>query len=312
LDEAIAEIIAPTELFMRKLYLMFAFVLAMFGVVGASAQGERHLPRNIQKAFAGTGRYAPQSVSRAAMPEGGAVSPKAYGVRIYSDKTSNDNAIVSFDVDNPSVVEEEIPISGKTIRGGVCDDGVYYLVNAPVYIAYELLSVDLSTKQMKTIATYEGLGSPEASLIVTDMTYDEKTKNVYVLAYDLSQVDEEYGEDTYPLGLFTLDLTTGKTTALGYQYYVNLVTLAASADGELYGLDDTGCIWLINKSTGQPEMDLGYVMDKPKSLQSMSFDTKNNVLYWAGFSVSTQKQSPLAQAIFTLSVCQKMAFLLLR
>lgn len=287
MDEAIAEIIAPTELFMRKLYLMFAFVLAMFDVVGASAQGERHLPRNIQKAFAGTGRYAPQSVSRAAMSEGGAVSPKAYGVRIYSDKTSNDNAIVSFDVDNPSVVEEEIPISGKTIRGGVCVDGVYYLVNAPVYIAYELLSVDLNTKQMKTIATYEGLGSPEASLIVTDMTYDEMTKNVYVLAYDLSQVDEEYGEDTYPLGLFTLDLTTGKTTALGYQYYVNLVTIAASADGELYGLDDTGCIWYINKATGMPEMDLGYVTDKPKSLQSMSFDTKNNVLYWAGFSVST-------------------------
>lgn len=271
---------------MKRFYFLLTLLIAAMAASPVFSQNTRTLPSRIQKAFSSTGRFAPLE-KKARVRSDAATSPKAYGIRVYSDQTGNDNAIVSFDVDNPSQISEEIPIEGKSIRGGVCVDGTYYMINAPYYIAYELLAVDLNTKKMTTIATYEGLGSPEASLIITDMTYDETTKNIYVLAYDMSQVDEEYGEETYPLGLFTLDPTTGETTVIGYQYYVNLVTLAASPEGDLYGLDDAGAIWYINKESGQPEMDLGYVSDTPNSIQSMSFDTKNNVLYWTGFSTST-------------------------
>lgn len=229
------------------------------------------------------GHAAEARVARRTVSDG--TAPKAYGVRIYGDTAGNDNAIVSFDVDNPAEIQEEMALEGHTIRGGVCVDGIFYLIDAPEYIAYRLLAVDINTKQIKTIATYEGLSSPEAALIITDMTYDPSTGNVYLLAYDLQYEDDSYGEDQFALGLFTLNLRTGLTTAVGYQYYNNFVTIAASADGDLFGLDDEGILWLIDKTTGLAEWDVCYVSDVPSSLQSMSFDHDSGLLYWSGFSV---------------------------
>jgi len=250
----------------------------------------RHIPQQLLKKM--PTQFAPQGHNATAakvIPISKAASdgtaPKAYGVRIYSDAAGNSNAIVSFDVDNPAEIKEEMPLDGYTIRGGVCVDGIFYLIDAPEFIAYRLLAVDINTKQIKTIATYEGLSSPEAALIITDMTYDPSTGNVYLLAYDLQYDDTSYGEDQFALGLFTLNIKTGLTTAVGYQYYNNFVTIAASADGDLFGLDDEGTLWLIDKTTGVAEWDLCYITDLPSSLQSMSFDHDSGLLYWSGFFV---------------------------
>ncbi len=119
------------------------------------------------------------------------------------------------------------------------------------------------------------------------MTYDGTTNKLYAVAFDLESVDINGGELTVTeLGLYSIDPATGVATLVGAQNICSFLALAVSPEGELLALDSNGSLWLVDKATGKPLMDIGYAYDVPAGLQSMAFDKSNGVLYWAGFSIS--------------------------
>ncbi len=210
---------------------------------------------------------------------------KAYGINIYSESSSTID-LVSFDVNDPGSITTEYSFGFTSVRGATAFNHTYYIIDSSDGLTSDhLYTFDIDTHELTTVATY-GLWSSEKSLLLIDMTYDQTTGNIYALAFNMDGAVVDGDEVDAPLGLFTIDATTGLSTLVGYQETANLQTLACNADGELFALDENGVLWVINKTNGAAEFELGKADDKPTSLQSMSFDTKANVLYWAGFSVT--------------------------
>ena len=154
---------------------------------------------------------------------------RAYGIRMYTEESGvTVPDLVSFDVDKPGEFRVERSLKGHYIRAAVNVDGTYYMIDSDDQLAtYRLLSLSLATGELKTVKEYETL-SQEAGLIYEDMTYDPVSKQVYALAFDIKNATGEGENLDVPLGLFTLDLTTGSVTNVGYITLKNIVTLAAS------------------------------------------------------------------------------------
>ena len=217
---------------------------------------------------------------------------RAYGIRMYTEESGvTVPDLVSFDVDNPGEFRVEHSLAGHYIRAAVNVDGTYYMIDSDDKLAsYRLLSLSLTTGELKTVKEYETL-SQEAGLIYEDMTYDPVSKQVYALAFDVQNATGEGENLDIPLGLFTLDLTTGSVTNVGYITLKNIVTLAASPDGYLYGVASDGGLWDINKSNaalGDEQANVGF---SPSSLQSMAFDMESGDLYWAAFYITQEGES---------------------
>ncbi|MGN1245657.1 MAG: choice-of-anchor J domain-containing protein, partial [Muribaculaceae bacterium] len=211
---------------------------------------------------------------------------RAYAIRMWaSNVEGNEPALVSFDLNNPSVIREEFSLSGHYFRAAVCIDRNYYLIDCDdQMVPYRLLKLNIDTHKLETITEY-GTSSFEGGLIFQDMTYDASTGNVYALAFDIDSgtlTDDQ--ELDVPLGLFSFDVTTGTATRIKiYDSETNLLTLSASPDGYLYAISAQGQLWDIQKSSGR----LGDIICEtglfPVTVQSAEFNPLNGVLYWAGF-----------------------------
>ncbi len=229
----------------------------------------------------------PLTISRSEAADAAETVSKAYGIRVYGENATGID-LVSFDVDNPSVfkVEDELPFTH--VRAAAAHDGTYYIVTSSEsdagITANSFVTYDIATHKATTVKEY-GIYDGK-NLIFYDMTYDSASGKLYAIAMDVSKA-EGSGEDlSAPLGLYTIDPKTGETTWLGDQEYVMFLGIAMSPDGELYGIDTNGTLWIMSKTSGTPSYEIGFSYDLPSSIQSMSFDEKNNILYWAGFSIS--------------------------
>ena len=151
-------------------------------------------------------------------------------------------------------------------------------------VPYRLLKLNIDTHQLETIAEYDSR-SFEGGLIFQDMTYDAATGTVYALAFDIdsgTMTDDQ--ELDIPLGLFSLDVTTGTATRIKiYSNDTNMLTLSASSDGYLYAISGLGQLWDIQKSSGR----LGDILCEtgiyPATVQSAEFCPTDGKLYWTGF-----------------------------
>lgn len=216
---------------------------------------------------------------------------RAYALRVYDDSWGENNAqteLVSFDVDNPNVMTVEQTFENKLARAATYVDGIYYMLESDDgYVAYRFSSYNVNTKEYKIIKEYK-TSDLENALMIQCMTYDPTTKKIFIYAFDILNStggDEgDAGDLDIPFELLTLDPTTGKATVVGENTMQQILTLAVSADGYMYGIDTNGTLWGINKNTGSLLYEEGYAPIQPMSLQSMAFDTKDNLLYWAGFT----------------------------
>ena len=224
---------------------------------------------------------------------------RAYGIRMYTEESGvTVPDLVSFDVDKPGEFRVERSLKGHYIRAAVNVDGTYYMIDSDDQLAtYRLLSLSLATGELKTVKEYETL-SQEAGLIYEDMTYDPVSKQVYALAFDIKNATGEGENLDVPLGLFTLDLTTGSVTNVGYITLKNIVTLAASPDGYLYGVASDGGLWDINKTTAALGDEQAVADFQPSSLQSMAFDMKSGDLYWAAFYITQDGNANVGHGLF--------------
>ena len=214
---------------------------------------------------------------------------KAYGIRVYSNSWGTDirrSELVSFDVDKPQDIAVEQSFDNKLVRAAAYVDGTYYMIESDDgYVAYRFSAYNTDTKQYRVIKEYK-ISDLENALMFQCMTYDSKSNRIYAYAFDIRNSSGDGEELEIPFELFTIDPATGAATLVGENSMKQILTLAADANGCLYGMDTEGTLWGVNKTRGTLSGEEGYAPLQPKSMQSMAFDTKNNLLYWAGFTES--------------------------
>ena len=216
-----------------------------------------------------------------------AAASRAYALRVYDDTWGTNltqTELVSFDVDAPNEISVEHKFESKMIRAAAYVDGTYYMIESDDgYVAYRFSSYNIGTKQYSVIKEYK-FADLENALMFQCMTYDPTTKKIYAYAFDIRNSSGEGDDLDIPFELISMDPATGVATVIGENNTKQILTLAADANGYLYGIDTEGTLWGVNKSRGTLSYEEGYAPLQPKSLQSMAFDTKNNLLYWAGFA----------------------------
>lgn len=221
--------------------------------------------------------FAAQSSS---VPEKALSAGRLYGYRVFDDDDTMSYAWISFTADNPAVVtEEQVEENafddytnmncGAYVNGyvyGFAENGYFYRVNTADW-SRERLFADASS--------YNGW---------SDMTFDYTTGRLYAVAYNLpwdSGDDETAIEASF---LVTIDLLTYEITQVA-QITTGILTLAADAQGELYGIAMDGCLYHINKQDGSTR-NIGSTGQVVSYAQSMCYDYNTGTMYWALCNIS--------------------------
>lgn len=114
------------------------------------------------------------------------------------------------------------------------------------------------------------------SYIATDRTYDQSTGKVYSISYDKT------GQSIW---LSTTDVKTGAPTMIA-PLQKDVITIAASKKGELYGIDTNANLYKISPTDAALTLigNTGIFDDYQSDYtQSITFDTRTDKLYWAEF-----------------------------
>ena len=221
--------------------------------------------------------FAAQSSS---VPEKALSAGRLYGYRVFDDDDTLSYAWISFTADNPAAVtEEQVEENafddytnmncGAYVNGyvyGFAENGYFYRVNTADW-SRERLFADASS--------YNGW---------SDMTFDYTTGKLYAVAYNLpwdSGDDETAIEASF---LVTIDLLTYEITQVA-QITTGILTLAADAQGELYGIAMDGCLYHINKQDGSTR-NIGSTGQVVSYAQSMCYDYNTDTMYWALCNIS--------------------------
>ena len=208
---------------------------------------------------------------------------KLYGYRVYDNYIYSDHMYGWISMNKPASAEEEALISVHT------DDYMEYTaINAAEYVGGKLFAVDaLYNLVIMTPGLWDRTTVANLGVNVLDMTFDDSTDTMYVLA----KADDN-------VTLCSMNLLTGELTALyeyGYYYYAPL----SIAD------DDNGTLFVNkNNSSNIFTLDENYEMValadadgnaiaftssdgsalKPTYAQSMTYS--EGVLYWSYFTSS--------------------------
>ena len=221
--------------------------------------------------------FAAQSGS---VPEKALSAGRLYGYRVFDDDDTLSYAWISFTADDPAAVtEEQVEENafddytnmncGAYVNGyvyGFAENGYFYRVNTADW-SRERLFADASS--------YNGW---------SDMTFDYTTGKLYAVAYNLpwdSGDDETAIEASF---LVTIDLLTYEITQVA-QITTGILTLAADAQGELYGIAMDGCLYHINKQDGSTR-NIGSTGQVVSYAQSMCYDYNTDTMYWALCNIS--------------------------
>lgn len=212
------------------------------------------------------------------------IPSRAYGIQIYSEaEPEGPQKLVSFSVDNPKDVSVEADFSGYDIMVAACHNGTYYMLHSDDMLTpAKLITYDMATHTLTDVVTYD-LNDLAARLVVLDMTYDPATECLYVVGADLADAEVVGGDIEAHFALFSIDPDTGEASLVGYQEAAVIVSLAAS-DEELWGIDEDGNIWLINKYSGKLEDIIESTYIYPMGRQSMTYDFGNGTFYWASYT----------------------------
>lgn len=206
-----------------------------------------------------------------------------YGYRVWDDDDSLSYAWISFTDDNPASVTEE------HIEENAFDDysdisaGAYY--NGYVFGFaenggfYRISAADWSRDRLFNDSTgYNGW---------SDMTYDYTTDTIYAIAYTLPWESSEDSTNISASFLVKIDLYDYSIEEVA-QITTGIITLAADARGQLYGVAMDGCLYSINKSTGACTV-IGSTGQAVEYAQSMCYDYNTDTMYWALCNVSQGK-----------------------
>lgn len=203
--------------------------------------------------------------------------PTIYGSVIYAtgwqDMTEAPYGIYAIDQGNtaaPRAVKIDANIHAN--GGGVYVDGLYHLVNHVVYadgMTVALRTYDVENGWRLVREKY----MDNTGCIANDLAYDPTSDLIYGC----------FGRGTDELNrtyvLATLDEYTGRVNEIG-KLSDRLMTLACNREGELYGINEFGKLYRVNKENATLTL-IGSTGKNIKYEQSMTFDYATGRLFWA-------------------------------
>lgn len=196
-----------------------------------------------------------------------------YGYRVATDTIYDDSLYgwVAVEPDNRSD-DDKIIVKEQTseyyvdysLQAAEYIDGYVLAVNA----GGQLVSLTPGVWDDRTVIADYGFE-------IKDLTYDPVDKVLY--GYKGGT------EGTYEI--VKIDILTGEVTGLGelYTWYdPRPYALACDAAGTLYGIDSEGQFRTINKTTGEWNEEILVSTNlTPLNVQSMTYNQKENCIYWA-------------------------------
>lgn len=198
------------------------------------------------------------------------------GIEIYAFTESNyyDEAatgLIKFNSSTPAKVTHVKNVTEWATAGAYAEQDYYVMVS---YMMYQptLYTVDLETGEMTSVVACTSEGGKEARQAL-EMSYDVITKTMYMIAFD--ENDEDYNT-----GLYTVDLKTGEQKLIIKNMNRHIYAMAINAEGMMYGVDGSGMLCKIDKETGACT-DVAKTGLAPFYRQSMDFDRKTGIVYWA-------------------------------
>ena len=204
-----------------------------------------------------------------------AIDNKAYGILAFSnDQYRLANNVVTFDLvsDSEPVFTTAVAFA-ETSTAGAYANGAYYVAttvsNGSAEVPSTLVKVDLKTGAKTTVGAMVGY-----EYVISDMTFDHSTATMYALSRT----------DVSTSSLHIINLNDGSSTKIA-DLDRRLFTLAASYDGQLYGISLYGDFCAIDKKTGAITV-IGNTGHYPQYVQSMEFDHATRTLWWVA---STRK-----------------------
>lgn len=154
--------------------------------------------------------------------------------------------------------------------GGVYVDGRYYMVDYSTYdydgtVSFRVYDVDAGWRliEERHLATY--------SSVASDLAYDPTTDRVY------GCFRESANTNGYFFG--TLNTITGFSSKIA-DLKQELIALAATKDGRLYGISIYGMLYSVDKNTGELT-EIGQTGKTVKYAQSATFDYPSGRMLWA-------------------------------
>lgn len=202
-------------------------------------------------------------------------APVALGNIVYSSDWSEDTFYDNIGVYNVPLTTNEttspvfLSTSTDPNGGGLICNGYYYFVHYYQYGDYIFPSYykyDINTWLLE-----DNSDLSDISLFTTSSTYDPVSGNVYSVAYGLDH-------DGFDLAIIDYENRERQTIgALDRRY----LCMAASPDGQLYGISLDGKLYSIDKSTAKSTLIGATGLTPANYFQSATFDLRNNRLYWA-------------------------------
>lgn len=189
-----------------------------------------------------------------------------YGYRVYDAEIYDDTLYGWISIDKTDAITQVL-------------DSEYYMDYAMVaaeYVGGYIIGVDANKDLVSIKPGYwdERTVIAHIGSEVRDMAFDPTTQTLYVL------YKENYN-------LATIDIVTGEVTEIGETYSLsNALTLACDDEGQLYSLNTSGQLKMIDKTTGEyaDEVILDTYAETgmyPRYAQSMTYDSEEDCIYWA-------------------------------
>ena len=197
----------------------------------------------------------------------------AYG---YTMLPSTSPAMISFDIDNPTVTTTLGTYSKAEPRSGATVKNTLYMMGIDDDFYTWFYTMDLITGESQTIKKLGEITIP------CDMAYDYSTGTMYSIA-NSETVDGVSA-------LSTVDLQNGKITCVNEDLGYSCKAIAIDARGQIYLLDNNGNLLKANKGTGAAEVigQTGITLANWWNFQSMEFDRETGVLYLAAWTMDSK------------------------
>lgn len=210
-------------------------------------------------------------------------APTLYGTMISSEGwwDGAEYGVYSFNAQSaPNLTKVYGGYAFNATGGAAYHDGKYYIVTTNDY-GSGVESVNLAiydTAEWELIDEDEELS---VGFMATDYTVNPLTNELYGICSD--------GQGGMQLA--KVDFDERQRTVIG-AISVNMMTLAADATGQLFGIATNGNLYRINSATAELSL-VGNTGVRPDVMQSMTFDWASGKLYWAA-SYEDDEEGPLS------------------
>lgn len=226
-----------------------------------------------------------QSVARA--PQGDNL---LFGSLLDTDATWSDYGlgVYSFPFDGSPIsdITRVKAIDGLTTFAGVYADNRYYAITR--LLAMETFYLDVYNTDTWELETYYSLGMSSIRYVPNDLAYDPVTELAYGVVFDYDGLNKFCLLYKYDLRKGTLEYVGTTRTSDGT--VLSVLAMSADVDGQLYGINNEGVLFKINKASGMAERVGITGVPKISSLQGSTFTADGRFL-WAAYDEVSYKSA---------------------